>query len=1038
MTIADSGHRAVVTGNPADGGAFRLNLLGAFQLTAGDGVVLLPPGKPLALLTYLVCSRNRRASRSVVADLLWGDSAESQRRASLRQALFTLRNAVGSEAVVSDGEWLEAGAGIVVDVDAFLLAIESRQYAGAVSAYRGDFLPNFAAPGAAEFERWADTERLRLRGAFLATAVQHLRDLIAKGDTARALPLTQRLVELSPDDDEMWRRRFDVLSLAGEGGQMLLEVASLRAARNEDGIALDPSLERHIGQLVGSLARHATPASDEPEPVGIPVMPEFQGRSDAFTALLAAWAAASAGAPQRFLVVGAPGMGKSRLLRELTKRVTQRRVQVVLVSAQQRERDDAFALLAELVSKLVSLPGAAGMAPSSAAVLAALVPRIGEEFSVTPEATTTGSADLLLRRLRALADLIGAVAEENPLLLLLDDVHWADDSSIKVIDHALQRVNKACVLMVATSRHDAPELGCGESGIVLRPLDRNEVQALIASIADIPAANVAFVDAIHAAAHGSPFEVLQLLREALSSEVLRMSDRSWVVNSESGLQDLCREARTPHGRLRDIGDGEREALSLLAVLDAPMEESLLLALLDEASTQATLVLGDLERDGLAVRDPSRRWSIAHALIADDIRSTLTTEQQQRSARRVGAALLKGAREFAAIRRAVRLLLEGGDVDAALDGVVRWYVAQGRSAPAIDDLVLSLRGTRQHVEFELALRRRLRWRRAWWRQPAVVAACSVAVTLAAIGWYLTRPARLVIISEMDPAFVLDAEIPFEVPPRIEVQNHLGWRSTARDGDTLRVIAEGKNTRLRGRTFAVLRDGVAEFDSLYPLATSTPSPVPAILKERSASRDTVYPLFEYVAGIMRVELSGVPPLALPAAASRDELRVVEYLLNGKLVRDSTGTVRVTPGARIAGNVRLRYTTRGRSLLYVLAQTTTWREPREDTTTVRSLLAGVSGARVSVPIDLTAPSREGDYWILFTQGAEPAAIWLLSGTNWRCQQPRWDDGNDLASQPSGFLEDGVRTGEVPLPFDYCDPPEYRQRRSVALAGIRVEVRR
>ena len=1016
-----------------------LTLLGAFQLARTDGTVLLPPGKPLALLAYLVCSRGRRASRSVVADMLWGDSAEPQRRASLRQALFTLRNTVGPEAVVSDGEWLEAGAHIVADVDTFLLAVESRQYAAAVAAYTGDFLPSFASPGAGDFERWADTERLRLRGAFLAAAVQHLRDLITQGDTARALPLTKRLVMLAPDDDEMWRRRFDVLSLAGEGGQMLLEIASLRAVRAEDGVALDRSLERHIGQLVGSLARHAPAAEQEREAIGIPAVPEFQGRTDAFTALLAAWATATGGVPQRFLVVGAPGMGKSRLLRELTTRVRQRRVQVVLVSAQQRERDDAYAVLAELVSQLVALPGAAGMAPSSAAVLAALVPRIAEEFSVVAE-PVANNADLLLRRLRALADLISAVSEENPLLMLLDDIHWADAASIKTIDHAMQRVTKASVLLVGTSRHDAPELGCGESGIVLRPLDRSEVQALIASIAEIPgeAASSLLVEHIHTAAHGSPFEVLQLLRAAVSSDILRIVDGGWVVVSEQALRDLCQEARSPQARLREVNDAEREALSLLAALDAPMDEPLLLALLDDASGRATTTLGDLERNGLAVRDTSRCWSIAHALIADDIRATVPPEQQQRSAKRIGTALLIGAREFPALRRAVRLLLEGGDLSAALDGSVRWYLAQGRSAPTIEDFVVSLRGARQHVEFELELRRHLRWRRAWWRQPAVVAAFSVALTLAAIAWYLTRPARLVLTSEIDPAFVLDAETPFEIPPRIEVHNRLGWRSTARDGDTLRVVGEGGDAPLRGRTFAVVRGGAAEFDSLYPLAARAPSPAPAILKHRTASRDTVYPLFEHVGSVMRVELNGVAPLLIPAPSTQDKLRVVDFLLNGKMVRDSLGTVRVTPGAPITGNVRLRYTTRGRSLLYVLAQTTTWRAPREDTTTVRSLLAGVNGARVSVPISLTAPAREGDYWILFTQGAEPAAVWLLSATNWRCQQPRWNDGNDLAAQPFDFLAAGIRTGEVQLPFDYCDPPEYRQLRGVALAGIRVEVRR
>jgi len=346
-------------------------------------------------------------------------------------------------------------------------------------------------------------------------------------------------------------------------------------------------------------------------------------------------------------------------------------------------------------------------------------------------------------------------------------------------------------------------------------------------------------------------------------------------------------------------------------------------------------------------------------------------------------------------------------------VVRWYTMQGAAAPAVDELVTALRGAQQNMEFELDLRRRLRWRRAWWRQPAFVAAASVVFTVAIIAWYLLAPARLVLSSEIDPTAMVDASVPFEVPPRVEVHNRLGWISRERDGDTVRLVTSGDSTPLRGRTTAVLRDGTAEFDSLYP------------------------PLLDY-RGRIQLQVAGLPALTLPSPPSQDEVRVVDYLLNGKLVRDAAAAVRVRPGDRITGNVRLRYTTRARSLLYVLAQTTTWGVPREDTTTVRSLLAGVSDARVSVPIDVRAPMREGDFWILFTQNAEPAAIWLLSGTNWRCQQPRWNDGNDLAAQSAAFLDAGVRSGQILLPFDMCDPPEYRIPRGIPLAGVRVEVRR
>ena len=61
-----------------------------------------------------------------------------------------------------------------------------------------------------------------------------------------------------------------------------------------------------------------------------------------------------------------------------------------------------------------------------------------------------------------------------------------------------------------------------------------------------------------------------------------------------------------------------------------------------------------------------------------------------------------------------------------------------------------------------------------------------------------------------------------------------------------------------------------------------------------------------------------------------------------------------------------------------------------------------------------------------------------NWRCQQPRWDDGNDIAAQPEATLLRSVVRGEIPLSFEYCDVSRYREVRPIPLAGIRVEVRR
>ena len=123
----------------------RLCLLGRFALFSHDGTRLAMPAKPLGLLAYLALARRRRASRGFLADLLWSDSNEAQRRGSLRQAVLVLRQSLGANAVQSDGEWLGLAGPLATDVDRFTRAVETQQYGEAVAEYAGDFLPGFAA-----------------------------------------------------------------------------------------------------------------------------------------------------------------------------------------------------------------------------------------------------------------------------------------------------------------------------------------------------------------------------------------------------------------------------------------------------------------------------------------------------------------------------------------------------------------------------------------------------------------------------------------------------------------------------------------------------------------------------------------------------------------------------------------------------------------------------------------------------------------------------------------------------------------------------
>lgn len=1011
-----------VTSATASPAGHTLRALGAFELLDAKGEVVFSSGKPLAVLAYLACARGQRASRQGLVELLWGDSDPERGRACLRQALFALRQRLGIDWIVADGEWLVLIAPMALDAREFLDAVEQSNHADAIARYAGDFVPDFAAPGAAEFEGWADTERRRLRGAFLAAARSEVRAQITRGESAPAVELSGRLRDADPDDDEHWRIRFEALALAGRFAVIDLEESALRASRADDGRAVDAGTEMILRRLrrAATDARQASPVS-APVSSRIPADPEFQGRAEVFAHVLSAWGLACRGRAQRRTIVAGAGLGKTRLLKELARRLAAQRARVVHASARQGERDDAFGFLAEIVARVAELSGASGIAPASASVLAGLVPVLADTFNVKPEAGVQDAGELLRRRALAFADLIGAVADDRPLALLADDLQWADAASIQALDRAFARVPRVPLLLVSASRTEQADTGAVDERLTLPPLGRDEVAMLISSIAvaEPPGWSETLTARIHVASGGSPFAVLQFLRLAMERSVIRVTGDYWEVPDEAAVQPLLDRAATVEWRLRLLEDADLEALTCLALCDQPVTEAQLAAACTGGAQRLRESLFRLESDAFVVHGALDTWRIAHDLVAEGALAIASADMQRRCAGRMGEELGKSvsASDVAAVRRVMRLHLDAQREDAALHFLREWLAQQPRNAYAPLHIAALLPSGHYDAAFEARARTLLRRRRRWWNSRSFLAAASTAITLVVVALALLRPVALVITSTPDPTEGDRPEAVYEVSPRIELRNALGRVTSRRDGDSVQMAPAHSGRVLRGQPFAVLQGGVAVFDSVYPSVGVPPNSEPV--------QD------------FRFTLRGVEPLVLIRRNRADSLAIVESTLNGHRSPDDVPLVRVRPGEPIRGTVRMRYTTRARDILYVLAQAATWGVGERDTLTVRSILAGVSGATFTFPVDVRAPTRAGNYWILWTQGTEPSASWLFSGTNWKCGKPAWNDGNDVAAMADSVLTEAVRTRSVMVLMLLCDDGFSRTMRRLPLAGVRVEVR-
>jgi DNA-binding SARP family transcriptional activator len=785
---------------------YRLCLLGRFELLAPDGSIAMPASKGLAVLAYLACARDRQASRQALTDLLWQDSERESGRLSLRQALYAIRRALGADVVEGDGEWLTLSPRIATDADAFQEAARRGAMRDAVAGYTGEFIPAFAAPGASNFERWAESERLRLRSAFVVAARTEHQRLTGEGATAAALAIATRLRDADGDDDASWQLLFTSLALAGQFAHLELEAVAWRAARADEAPAAHAATEA----LLLRLRKHGRTAIERTAPGApgqVPVHPEFQGRSTVFAAVMAAWTRARGGRSQALVLDAPAGFGKSRMLDEVARRLRVQKGSAIRTDAHQRERDDAYTVLADLVVQLAQRPGAAGIARASASVLAGIAPALAEVFNVEASAVTADAAELVRHRSLATADLLGAVADEEPFVLLLDDLQWADAASLQCLTRALTRIDDKAVLVVAASRTPMPHVG---QPLRLPPLTAEEVGAIVASIAGVepPGWTDAYTAQLTQQCGGSPFRVLQGLRSAIVSGAARIEAQQWQVQDPVQFAQLINPAVGARDRFVALPPLEGRTLAMLALVDHPLDVPVLAAALRHDPSQVVEALLRLDGEGFVVRSDAGLWSLAHALVADELAQVLDDALRQACAASLGRTLAGKATDVQQLRDAVRLLLDGSERAEALYVAERFVERLGTEArQGRDDeaFVAMLLGSQPDPALHRALHRRVTRRRHRRRATLVLGAIGVMGTLA-IGLRWPSVASLVAQASARPPRASVAPMPTLVPAGLRAYFAL-------DGDAANAIVPTDSGASTGVTWGADRRGTAARASMF---------------------------------------------------------------------------------------------------------------------------------------------------------------------------------------------------------------------------------
>jgi DNA-binding SARP family transcriptional activator len=503
-------------------------------------------GPPRVVLAALVFEREAGVSRDQLAEMLWPDGRPRTWASALRTHVSRVRTLVsttlggtGETVVAGDGGYqltLPADVTLEVDVDQAERALGAARAAlaagdaasalrlasGAADRVHGPFLPGHHGP-------WVDAVRERLADVVVGALELTAQAALATGDLDRALAAAEEAVQRAPLRESAHRSRLAALDAAGNRAEALRAYQRLRRVLADE-LGVDPSPETEAAYLalLGPAPPSRSPRRRAPEATGPglsatgPSAPApFVGREAELATLAAAWEQAAAGARHVVVVTGEAGIGKSRLTLEAAHRIGLNGG-LVLYGRCDHEAIVPYQPIVEALDGFVAAtpPDELPVLGNEAmAELAAVLP------SLDGPRRPTGS-DGRARLFGAVTELVATAARERPLLLVLDDLQWADEDTLLLVRHLLRRADDAPVLVVAISRdHDLqPGHPLGE---VVHSLDRDgwvrrlplqglteaDVRELLARthVAGDAAERAATARQLVAESAGNPFLVTELL-----------------------------------------------------------------------------------------------------------------------------------------------------------------------------------------------------------------------------------------------------------------------------------------------------------------------------------------------------------------------------------------------------------------------------------------------------------------------------------------------------------------------------------------------
>ncbi len=630
-------------------------LLGPPEIELDGRPLELSAGKARALFSYLLVTRQVH-SRDRLAGFFWPEVRERNALSSLRTALYDVRRSLGDASgyLFVERTRVAFQTDLPFELDVALLERASPEHGhadvsvlqAAVDVYRGALLEGMSLPDAYDFDDWVFLERERLNNLYLSALVRLGDHLASGGQWEQAVDTARRVLGVDPLREDVHRQLMRFLARAGQRAAALaqyrtcaelldreLGIAPLKATTElYERILADEPFEAEVGGPApvsrAAVTRLATPPADsEPR---LPVV----GRRAELESLANAWQAASGQHGGLVVVSGAAGLGKSRLTTEAVALARHDGAACLVGRCHESSINQPYGPVVEAIRSALSTVTVDELALPEIwrRELARLVPEMALGLSQGENAPLDGvrDRDRLFESVRVFLD---ALAKRQPVLVVVEDLHWSDETSLCLLAYLSAHLKGAAILLLVTYRGE--DLGAAQRALVrdlagsgrrlrLAPLSPGDTAELLATLGAAGPPPARFGQRLHCATGGNPLFVVETVRVLLEQGTLRVVDGHWVTPAASESDDYAglpvpeSVGLIVDGRLDRLSDDARSLIECAAVLRRDFAFDLVQAAAGVPAPAALNALDALVALGLLsevddVLGAAARYDFSHAL-----------------------------------------------------------------------------------------------------------------------------------------------------------------------------------------------------------------------------------------------------------------------------------------------------------------------------------------------------------------------------------------------------------------------------------------